>query len=176
MTLLLRRKGTFQHEWNHMDLIPYRCCSKAGIWLWQHLDKYPDNFVFPTRCLCFIRLTALSQLPGPLFILQLWHPISSVQFSSVAQLCQTLCDPMSCSMPGLPVHHKFPEPTQTHVHWVSDAIQPSPPLLSPSPLALNLSQHQRLFKWVSSSHQVAKVLEFQRQHQSFQWTLRTKLL
>ena len=63
--------------------------------------------------------------------------------------------------------------TQTHAHWVSDAIQPSHPLLSPSPLALNLSQHQDLFQWVSSSHQVAKALEFQHQHQSFQWTLRT---
>ena len=69
-----------------------------------------------------------------------------------------------------PVHHQLPESTQIHVHWVSDAIQPSHPLLSPSPLALNLSQHQGLFKWVSSSHQVAKVLEFQLQHQSFQWT------
>ena len=83
---------------------------------------------------------------------------------------------MDCSMPGLPVHHQLPESTQTHVHWVSDAIQPSHPLLSPSPPALNLSQHQGLFKWVSSSHQVAKVLEFQLQHHSFQWTRRTDLL
>ena len=74
---------------------------------------------------------------------------------------------MNCSTPGLPVHHQLLEPTQTHVHWVSDAIQPSHPLSSPSPPALNLSQHQGLFKWVSSSHQVAKVLEFQLQHQSF---------
>ena len=72
---------------------------------------------------------------------------------------------MDCSMPGLPVHHQLPEFTQTHVHWVSDAIQPSHPLLSPSPPTFNLSQHQGLFKWVSSSHQVAKVLEFQLQHQ-----------
>ena len=83
---------------------------------------------------------------------------SSVQFGSVAQLCLTLCNPMNRSTPGLPVHHQLLEFTQTHVHWVSDAIQPSHPLLSPSPLALNLSQHQGLFKWVSSSHQVAKVL------------------
>ena len=81
--------------------------------------------------------------------------ISSVQFSSVAQSCPTLCDPMDCSMQGLPVHHELPESTQTHVHWVSDAIQPSHPLSSPSPLAFNLSQHQGLLKWVSSSHQVA---------------------
>ena len=78
---------------------------------------------------------------------------------------------MDCSTPGLPVHHKLPEFTQTHIHWVSDAIQPSLPLLSPSPPAFNLSQHQGLFKCVSSSHQVAKVLEFQPQHQSFQWIL-----
>ena len=76
---------------------------------------------------------------------------------------------MECSMPGLPVHHQLPGSTQTHVHWVSDTIQQSHPLLSPSPPAFNLSKHQGLFKWVRSSHQVAKVLEFQFQHQSFQW-------
>ena len=89
-------------------------------------------------------------------------------FSSVTQLCLTLCDPMDHSTPGLPVHHQLPESTQTHVHGVSDAIQPSYPLSSPSPLALNLSQRQSLFQWVDSLHQVAKVLEFQLQHQSFQ--------
>ena len=100
---------------------------------------------------------------------------TSVQFSSVTQSCPTLCDPTNHSTPGLPVHHQLLESTQTHVHQVSDAIQPSHPLSSPSP-ALNLSQHQGLFKWASSSHQVAKVLEFQLQHQSFQWTPRTVLL
>ena len=99
-----------------------------------------------------------------------------VQFSSVAHSCLTLCDLMNHSTPGLPIHHQLPESTQTHVHWVSDAIQPSHPLLSPSPPALNLFQHQDLFKWVSSSHQVAKVLEFQLQHQAFQWTPKTDLL
>ena len=97
-------------------------------------------------------------------------PCSVSQFSSVssvAQSCLTLCNPVDCSMPGFPVHHQFPEPTQTHVHWVGDAIQPSHPLSSPSPLAFNPSKHQGLFKWVSSSHQVTKVLEFQLQHQSF---------
>ena len=74
---------------------------------------------------------------------------TSVQFSLVAQSCPTLCDPMDYSTPGLPVHHQLPESTQTHVHWVADAIQSSHPLLSPSPPALNLSQHQGLFKWVS---------------------------
>ena len=90
--------------------------------------------------------------------------------------CLTLCNPMNCSTPGLPVHHQLPEFTQSHVHWVSDAIQPSHPLLSPFPPAPNPSQHQGLLKWVSSLHQVAKVLEFQLQHQSFQWTPRTDLL
>ena len=83
------------------------------------------------------------------------------QLSSVAQSCATLCNPRNCSMPGLPVHHQLPESTQTHVHWVGDAIQPSHPLLSPSLPALYLSQHQGLFKWGISLHQVAKVLEFQ---------------
>ena len=91
-----------------------------------------------------------------------------LQFSSVAQLCLTLCNPMNRSMPGLPVHHQLPEFTQTHVHQVGDAIQPSHPQLSPSPPALNLSQHQGLFQCVGSSHQVAKVLELQLQHQSLQ--------
>ena len=81
-------------------------------------------------------------------------PVQSV--SSVAQSCLTLCDPMDHSVPGLPVHHQVPEFIQTHVHWVGDAIQPSHPLSSPSPPALNLSRHQVLFKWVSPSHQVAK--------------------
>ena len=101
------------------------------------------------------------------------HIIHSVQFSSVAQSCPTLCDPMNCSTPGLPVHHQLPELTQTRVHWVGDATQPSHPVSSPSPPAFNLSQHQGLFKWVSSLHQVAKALEFQLQHQSFQWKFRT---
>ena len=92
----------------------------------------------------------------------------SVQFISVSQLCLTFCDPTDCSMPCFPVHHQLPELAQTHIHWVSDAIQPSHPLLSPSPPAFNLSQLQGIFKWVSSLHQVAKVLEFQLQHQSLQ--------
>ena len=98
------------------------------------------------------------------------------QFSSVAHLCLTLWDPMDCSTPGFSVHHQLPEPAQTHAHQVSDAIQPSHPLFSPSPPAFYLSQHQGLFQWVSSSHQVAKVLEFQLQHQSFQGIFRTDFL
>ena len=101
---------------------------------------------------------------------------ASVQLSSVAQLCPTICDPMNCTAPGLPVHHQLLEFTQTHVHRVSDAIQPSHPLSSPSPPAPNPSQHQSLFQRVNSSHEVAKVLEFQLQHHSLQRNPRANLL
>ena len=93
--------------------------------------------------------------------------------NSAQLLTPTLCNPVDYGTPGLPVHHQLPESTQTHVYWVGDAIQPSPPLSSLFPPALNLSQNQSLFQWVSSSHEVAKVLEFQLQHQSFQWIFRT---
>ena len=106
-------------------------------------------------------------------LLNLCSQFSSVQFSF--SVVSDSCNPMNCRMPGLPVHHKLSEPTQTHGCWVSDTIPASHPLSSPSPPALNLSQNQSLFKWVSSLHQVAKVLEFQLQHQSFQWTPRTDL-
>ena len=109
------------------------------------------------------------------FLHHLVADICSVQFSTVTQSCPTLCKPMDCSMPGFPVHHQLPKLTQTHVHWAGDAIQSSHPLSSPSP-PFNLSQHQDLFQWVSSSHQVAKVLELQLQHQSFQWIFRTDFL
>ena len=116
-----------------------------------------------------------------LLLLLIWLIIydmidGSFQFSSVAQSCPTLWDPMNHSMPGLPVHHQLLEFTQTHVHRVGDPIRPSYPLSSPSPPAPNPSQHQSLFQWVNSSHEVAKVLEFQLQRQSFQWTPRTDLL
>ena len=99
-------------------------------------------------CVCVLRTLKIPQF-------------SSGQFSSVAQSCPTLWDPMNRSTPGLPVHHHLPESTQTHVHRVCDAIQPSHPRLSPSPPAPNPSQHHNLFQWVNSSHEVAKVLEFQ---------------
>ena len=100
-----------------------------------------------------------------------WNKLNS-SVNSVVQSCLTLCDPMDCSTPGLPVHHHLLELAQTHVHSVGDASQPSHPLSSPSSPAFNLAQHQSLFKWVSSLHRVAKVLEFQLQHQSFQWLFR----
>ena len=98
------------------------------------------------------------------------------QFSSVTQLWTTLCNSMNYRTPGFPVDHELRKSTETPVHWVSDAIQPSHPLSFPSPPALNVSEHQGLFQWVSSSHQVAKLLEFQLQHQSFQWIFRPDFL
>uniref|UniRef100_A0AC11DAF7 Uncharacterized protein n=2 Tax=Ovis aries TaxID=9940 RepID=A0AC11DAF7_SHEEP len=109
----------------------------------------------------------------------LHHTSSRPQFSSVSsvtQSCLTLCDPMNCSTPGLPVHHQLPEFTQTQVHRVSDVIQPSHPRSSPSPPAPNPSQHHSLFQQVNSSHEVAKVQEFQHQHHSFQRNPRADLL
>ena len=102
--------------------------------------------------------------------------LKTYQFSSVTQSCPTLCDPKNRSTPGLPVHHQLPEFTQTHVHQVSDAIQPSHPLSSSSPPAPNPSQHQSHFQWVNSSHEVAKVLEFQLQRHSLQRNPRADLL
>ena len=122
------------------------------------------------------------------YILKMWMHINifknsksfsfraSVKFSSIAQSCPTLCNLMDYNMPGLPVHHQHLEFIQTHVHWDTDVIQPSQPLSFLSHPAFNLSQHQGLFKWVSCSHRVAKVLEFLLQHQSLQWTLRTDFL
>ena len=97
-----------------------------------------------------------------------------VQFSHSVVL--SLCNPMNHSTPGLPVRHQLLEFTQTYVHWVGDAIQPSHPLSSPSPPVPSPSQHQGFLQWVNSSHEVAKALRFQLQHQSFQWTPRTDLL
>ena len=108
--------------------------------------------------------------------------VSCIEGDSVLQSVQSLSrvrlfvTPMNCSTPSLPVYHQLPEFTQTHVHWVGDAIQPSHPLSTPSPPAPNPSQHQGLFQWVNSWREVAKVLEFQLQHQSFQRTPRTDLL
>ena len=125
----------------------------------------------PHICISFKKRSKARLVPSQKWTTYYWF--SSVQFS---RSVVSICDPMNCSTPGLPVHHKLPEFTQTHVLRVGDAIQPSHPLSSPSPPAPNPSQHQGLFQWVNSSHQVAKVLEFQPQHQSFQWTPRTDLL
>ena len=131
--------------------------------LWFSRQKYWNGLPLPTPGIFQTlgsNLSLLCLLHWQMDSLPLRH-LSSVQFSSLAQSCPTLCDPMDCSMLGVPVCHQLPEFTQSHVHWVGDAIQPSHPLSSSSPPAFNLSQHQGLFKWDSSSHQVAKVLEFQ---------------
>ena len=151
----------------------YWCCFHyfKKLWILCCLHKYESWFHFMLfgkvegrSLLCLIRFNLL------LFC----GKLSSVQFSRSS--CRTLCDPMNCRTPGLPFHHQIPEFTQTHVHRVGDAIQPSHPLSSPSPPAPNPSQHQSLLQWVNSSHEVAKVLEFELQHQSFQRTPRTDLL
>ena len=139
--------------------------------------------IFPTQGL---NLHLLHWQVDSLPLSHQWSPVcpyignirKHVQFRSVQSLSCILCfaTPWTKSTPGLSVHQQLRESTQTNVHWVSNAIQPSHPLSSPSPPALNLSQHQSLFNWVSSSHQVAKILEFQLQHESYQRTPRTDLL
>ena len=146
--------------------------DKIPLWLLKHLLGKLISQVHDHQ-LCKIPL---------LFLNGTWH--SGNPFSllfdccccSVTQSCPTLCDPMDCSTPSFPVLHYLPEISQSYVHQVSDAIQPSHPLSSPFSPAFNLSQHQGLFQWVGSLHQVAKVLEFQFQHQSFQWIFRTDFL
>ena len=119
---------------------------------WQMLN--------PSKWSRFYFILGIWELKNNAFKFLQWLNCSSDQIRSVAQPCPTLWDPMNCSTPGLPVHHQLLEFTQTHVHWVSDAIRPSHPLSSPS-LFPNPSQHQSLFQWVNSSHEVAKALEFQ---------------
>ena len=146
--------------------------DKIPLWLLKHLLGKLISQVHDHQ-LCKIPL---------LFLNGTWH--SGNPFSllfdccccSVTQSCPTLCDPMDCSTPSFPVLHYLPEISQSYVHQVSDAIQPSHPLSSPFSPAFNLSQHQGLFQWVSAFHQVAKVLEFQLQHQSFQWLFRVVFL
>ena len=135
-------------------------CSAVTFW-----DTLSSSLLSWFLLLFLVQSLGLLKLPLPdlqNYSTNSWAPLfSSVQFSSVAQSCPTLCNPMNCSTPGLPVHHQLPEFTQTHVHRVSDAIQPSHPLSSPSPPAPNPSQHQSLFQWVNSWHELAKLLEFQ---------------
>ena len=126
------------------------------------LSGATEDFMFSICMMCF-SITYFQPVHSFNLSCVLWkRNIIMLLFSSVQSLSHVwLCDPMNRSMPGLPVHHQLPESTQTHVHWVGDAIQPSYPLSSPSPPALNLCQHQGLFKWVGSLQQVAKLLEFQ---------------
>ena len=167
--LLLKPRGLFGKNLASLDTWGGLRCRNIFNPLWPCGSwSMEEDLGQPGTSLQHFLTQAISGLGREVFrCLSLWSKL--VQFSSVAQLCPTLCDRMNYSIPGLPVHHQLPEFTQTHVHWVSDAIQPSHPLSSPSPptLTLHLSQHQGLFKWASSSHQVATVLEFQLQYQSF---------
>ena len=140
--------------------------NRATVLVWGPLIFQEDVLEDMLYALCCQPTPQLQKLSS------LWM----IQFSSVTQSSLTFCDPMNRSTPGLPVHNQLPELTQTHVHRVSDAIQPSHPLSSPSPPARNPSQHQSLFQWVNSSHEVAKVLEFQLQYHSLQRNPRADLL
>ena len=152
------------------------CTSRSFLKLeWPRSLRWlcvPSRFISPWFRACYNNRNCLWNRKMPSFSYFRVGP----QFSSVAQSSPTLWAPMDCSMPGLPVHHQLLGLTHTHVHWIGDAIQPSHPLSPPSPPAFSLSQHQGLFQWVSSLHQVAKGLEFQLQHQSFQWIFRTDFL
>ena len=167
----------------YSELVSFRIYWVDFLTVWGTLKRLLQHYSLKASGLWgsvffMVQLSDLYMTTGKTITLTRWTFVSKVtslllntlsQFSSVFQ-------PINRSTPGLPVHHQLPESTQIHVHWVRDALQPSHPLLSPSPPALNLSQDQGLFKWVSSLHQVAKVLEFQLQHKSFQWTPRTDLL
>ena len=172
----------YPHLW--VDHVTQEVSSRVS----DHLAQYCWPFRASAGKIWFLKVVFIFEeiimciQPKVIFFLVLAYfvynllKIPGYQFSSVAQLCLTLCNPMDCSTPGFLVHHQLLELAQTHVCWGGDAIQPSHPLLSPSSPAFSLSQHQGLFQWVSSSHQVAKVLELQLQHQSFQWTPRTGFL
>ena len=138
--------------------------ASSGFYMWRIMSLQTGTVLFLLFQSGFLLFLSFSDCCG------------SVQSSSVAQSCPTLCDPMNRSMLGLPVHHQIPEFTQTHVHRVSDGIQSSHPLSFPSPPAPNPSQHQSLFQWVNTSHEVAKVLEFQLWNHSFQRNPRADLL
>ena len=146
---------------------------------WSHCIQKVLNTIYPLMSPLFIcsskhfLLTSTVNVSTCSFCFQ---SLSRLFLVSVAKSCLTLCELMNYSTSGFPVLHCFPEFAQTHVHWVSDAIQPSHPLSPPSPPAFSLSQHQSLFQWVSSSFQVAKGLGLQLQYQSFQWTFRTDFL
>ena len=146
--MIKRQTRRIEKTWvlNDTELVS-DSCSVVSNSLWPQGLQAPLSMEFS-------RQEYWSGLPFP-------SSLNDTQFSSVAQSCQTLCNPMNHSALGLPVHHQLPEFTQTRVHWVSDAIQPSHPLSSPSPPAPNPSQHHSLFQWVNSLHEVAKVLEFQ---------------
>ena len=138
------------YQWTKILLL-FTATQYSTVWMYNNLCKQSCGWK------ANVFLNGVSMSDSVIWLYQ----FSSVQFSSVAQSCPNLCDPMNRSTPGLPVRHQLPEFTQTHVHWIRDAIQPSHPLSSPSHPAPNPSQRRSLFQWVNSSHEVAKVLEFQ---------------
>ena len=173
LSVQVRRAG---HQWLKPSNGPQHggCCFSSSSLAAEDAGQADDLF---QQCHILSFFSLCSQNSGRQGTTLSWKSDKyDLQFSSVAQSCPALCKPMNHSMPGLPVHHQLPEFTQTHVYRVGDAIQPSHPLSSPFPPAPNPSQHQGLFQWVSSSHEVAKVLEFQLQHHSFKRTPRTDLL
>ena len=153
-------------------------CRQPWEWTPRNLTVQPQSSLQLTAALIDIRLQR-NERPWAGIIQRCcpWIPVTSETFAccSVTQSCSTLCGPVDCSTPGSPVLHHLPKIAQTHVRWVSDAIQPSRPHHPLSP-AFNLSQHEGLFQWVGSSHQVAKELELQLQHQSFQWIFKVYFL
>ena len=136
------------------------------VWLWKSHSVSLGMFYFLTKIKIIVIISSFSMK---------WKNQRRC-CCSVAKSCPTLCVSMDWSKPGFPVLHHPPEFGQIHVHWVSDTFQTPHPLLLPSPPALNLSQHQGLLQWVSSLHQVVKVLDLQLQHQSFQWIFRVDFL
>ena len=147
---LLAVQGTLKSLLQHHS-------SKTSM-LWRSaffIVQFSHPYVTTGKTIALTRWTFVGK------VMSLLSNMLSATAAKALQLCPTLCDPMNCSTPGLPVHHQLPEFTQTHVHQVDDVIQPSHLLSSPSPPAPNPSQHQSLFQWVNSSHEVAKVLEFQ---------------
>ena len=146
--------------WHCFHRFPiYWNSTNQKVWLYTVLVRIWGNRYSDTL---LVRLVT-GQSPSEAMWQYLNCKAQTLQFSSVTQLCLILCDPMNFSTPGFHVHHQLPEPSQTHAYWVGNTIQPSHPLSSLFPSALNLFQNQGLFQWVSSSHQVAKVLEFQLQ-------------
>ena len=156
-------KTTFPAFPNQLTLVKLHLIPNTVLTSIPPLRSLPHCLRSKLETLCFHRVLCvlLSEDITLHYIFLLIYLSPSVQFSSVAQSCLTLCDPMNCSTPGLPVHHQLLEFTQTHVHRVSDATQPSHPLSSPSPPVPHPSQHQGLFQCVNSSYEVVKILEFQ---------------
>ena len=189
-TCLCRHKGVINFHISNCFLKPYyNCLLFSQFWVdfvrfyaWLKMAfSIKGSFIFPfTICIPFLFFLQLHLLEFSVWWwkeLMIWYIFALfLIFSSVTQLCLAPCDPMDFSTPGFAVHHQLPELAQTHVHWVGDVIKSSHPLSFPSPPAFSPSQHQGLFQWVSSLHQVAKVLEFQLQNQSFQWIFRTDFL